>query len=320
MRVAVMGAGGLGGVIGAFLARAGEDVAFVARGAHLEAIRERGLTVESPVAGTFTVPALATDDPAGVGAVDLVVFGVKSYGLEEAAGQMRPLLGPDTVVLPVQNGIDAAERIGRLVGMNKVLAGTSYVGGTIVAPGVIRHNKLFNKLIFGEPDGGSSARTDVLRATLERAGFIAEVPTDIRVALWEKFCLLTATGGVTAMTRLSFGPIFACPETRDLFRGAIAEAHAVGQTYGVPLAHDFVDRSMEQLAGLPPETRGSMGRDLEAGKRLEIESLNGTVARLGRELGVPTPLNFAVYAALKPYADGTPSGSFAREPALAGRA
>ena len=320
MRVAVMGAGGLGGVIGAFLARAGEDVAFVARGAHLEAIRERGLTVESPVVGTFTVPARATDDPAEIGPVDLVVFGVKSYDLESSAEQMRPRIGADTIVLPVQNGIDAAERIGRVVGPEHVLAGTSYVGGNVEAPGVIGHRKLYNKLVFGETAGGTSQRTEALRTTLERAGFIAEIPEDIRVALWEKFCLLTATGGVTAMTRLSFGPIFACPETRALFRGAIAEAHAVGQASGVGLADDFVDRSMEQLGTLPPETRGSMVRDLAAGKRLEIESLNGTVARLGRELGVPTPLNFAVYAALKPYADGTPSGAFAQDVALVGRA
>jgi 2-dehydropantoate 2-reductase len=306
MRIAVMGPGGLGGVIGGLLARAGEDVTFVARGAHLEAIKRRGLTVKSPVVGEFTVRAPATDDPARVGPVELIVFGVKLYDLEAAAERMRPMVGPDTVVLPIQNGIDAAERIGRIVGIDAVIGGTALVGGHVESPGVVVHTVLANTLTFGELDGGASDRTARIRAVLERAGFSAQAHPDVRVPIWEKFVMLAGTSGVMAVTRLSAGPIRSCPETRALFRGVVEEAVAVGRARGVAIAPDCLDRLMALLDQVPPTAQSSMLVDVLNGRRLELESLAGTIVRLGRELGVPTPLNFAVYAALKPYVDGAP--------------
>jgi 2-dehydropantoate 2-reductase len=307
VRIAVMGTGGLGGTIGGLLARAGEDVAFIARGAHLDAIRSRGLTVKSPLVGDFTVQAMATDDPAEVGPVDLIVFGVKLYDLEVAAERMRPMVGPDTVILPIQNGIDAAERIGRIVGPDSVVGGTASVGGRIEAPGVVVHAVIANTLYVGELAGGTSPRTERIRAALERAGFRAQAHPDIRVPIWEKFVMLAGTGGVMAMTRLPAGLIRACPETRELFRGALAEAAAVGRASGVRIPPDCVDRHMAAIDQVPPAVQGSMLTDLLNGRRLELESLTGTVVRLGRDRGVPTPLNFAVYAALKPYVDGAPA-------------
>ena len=307
MRIAVMGAGGLGSVIGGLLARAGEDVTLVARGAHLEAIRSSGLTVKSPTAGTFSMQVPATDDPAEVGPVDLIVFGVKLYDLETAAEKMRPMIGPDTVVLPIQNGIDAAERIGRIVGSDAVIGGTATVGGRIEEPGIVAHTVLANTIACGELPSGTSPRTERVRAVLERAGFSAEAHPDVLVPIWEKFVALAATGGVMSLTRLTAGPIRGCPETRALFLGAMEEAAAAGRAQGVRIADDLVDHHMALVDRAPPGARSSMAADLLNGRRLELESLNGTIVRLGRDLGVPTPLNFAIYAALKPYVDGAPS-------------
>ena len=307
MRIAIMGAGGLGGAIGGKLARAGEDVSFIARGAHLEAIRSRGLTIKSPGVDDFTIKVLATDNPAEVGPVDLIVFGVKLYDLERAADQMRPMIGPATVVLPIQNGIDAAERIGQVVGPGAVIGCTALLNGRIDAPGVIFHLALPNTLTFGEVDGGTSPRIERIRATLEQAGFRAEVPRDIRVPIWEKFVLQVGGGGVMAVTRLTAGPIRTCPETRDLLRGVFEETAAVGRASGVSIPSDCVDRHMALMDQVPPTAQGSMLTDLLDGRRLELESLGGTVVRVGRDFRVPTPLNFAVYAALKPYVDGAPA-------------
>ena len=307
MRIAVMGAGGLGSVIGGLLARAGEDVTLVARGPHLEAIRNRGLTVKSPTAGTFSMQVPATDEPAEVGSVDLIVFGVKLYDLEAAAEKMRPLIGPDTVILPIQNGIDAAERIGRVVGPGPVIGGTATVGGRIEEPGVVAHTVLANTMFCGELPSGTSPRTERVRAVLERAGFSAEAHPDIHVPIWEKFVTLAATAGVMALTRLTVGPIRGCPDTRALFVGAMEEAAAVGRAHGVRIADDLVEQQMVLVDRAPPGARSSMAADLLNGRRLELESLNGVIVRLGRELDVPTPLNFAIYAALKPYVDGVPS-------------
>jgi 2-dehydropantoate 2-reductase len=305
MRIAVMGSGGVGGYVGGLLAQAGEEVTFIARGAHLEALRTDGLTVQSRVTGDFRLAISATADPSTVGEVDLIVFCVKTYDLDAAAAQIQPLIGPHTMILPLQNGIDSAERIARIVGPERVLGGVTYVVSTRAAPGVIAHHGL-NKIIFGEIGGGTSQRTEQLRDMLRRTMLIGELHPDVRVPLWEKFILLAATGGVMAMTRLAMGPIRACPETTALFRGAIQEAEAVGRALGIPLPKDCVDRHWALASGLDPTVRGSMSHDLMAARRLELEALNGTVVRLGQQLGISTPLNFAVYAALKPYADGAP--------------
>ncbi len=305
MRIAIMGSGGVGGYFGGLLAQAGEEVTFVARGDHLEALRTHGLTIRSRLTGDFTRAVSATDTPGTIGEVDLVLFCVKTYDLDAAAAQLLPLIGPHTMVLPLQNGIDSPERLVRILGPNSVLGGVAYVISTCVAPGVIAHYGL-NRIIFGERNGGTSKRTEQLRDMFSRTAITGELHPDIRVPLWEKFILLAASGGVMAMTRLTTGQILACPETSALFRGAIEEAAAVGRALGVPLPKDCVDQHWALMSGLDPSTRGSMSHDVMAGRRLELESLNGTVVRLGRQAGVATPLNFAVYAALKPYIEGAP--------------
>jgi 2-dehydropantoate 2-reductase len=305
MRIAVMGSGGVGGYFGGLLAQAGEEVTFIARGVHLEALRTHGLTVESRITGDFTCAISATDDPGTVGKVDLVLFCVKTYDLDTAAAQISPLIGPHTMVLPLQNGIDSAERLARIIGPEGVLGGVAYVISTRVAPGVIVHHGL-NKIIFGELDGRTSQRAEQLRDMFCRTAITGELHPDIRVPLWEKFILLAATGGVMAMTRLSIGQIRVCPETSALFRGVIEEAAAVGQALGIPLPEDCVDQQWALVSDVDPSARGSMSHDVMAGHRLELEALNGTVVRLGRQVGISTPLNFAVYAALKPYVEGAP--------------
>ena len=306
MRVTVMGSGGTGGYFGGLLARAGEDVTFVARGAHLEAMRKSGLTVRSRLVGDFSVKARATDDPAESGPADLVLFCVKAYDTESAAERLRAAVGPDTVILPVQNGIDSAERIGRIVGDAHVIGGLAGVSSVVAAPGVIEHRAGPDLIQLGELDGRASARTERIAEVLRQAGLKAQVRLDIRVGLWEKFVLICGLSGLTALTRLPLGAVLACPETRTLFRQAMEETQAVGQATGVPVPSDHAGKMMKFFEGSDPAIRGSLYYDLAAGRRLEIETLNGTVVRLGQERGVPPPANFALYAALKPYAAGAP--------------
>ncbi len=307
MRVTVMGSGGTGGYFGGLLARAGEDVTFVARGAHLEAIRKAGLAVRSRLVGDFTVSARTTDDPAEAGPADLVLFCVKAYDTETAAERLRPAVRPATVILPVQNGIDSAERIGRVVGPGHVIGGLAGVSSVIAAPGVIEHRAGPDVIQLGELGGGLSARTERIADALRRAGLKTQVRPDIRVALWEKFVLICGLSGLTALTRLPIGAVLACAETRALYRQTMEETHAVGRAEGVALPDGVVEQTVKRFEGGDPAIRGSLYYDLAAGRRLEIETLNGTVVRLGRERGVPTPANLAIYAALKPYAGGAPA-------------
>jgi 2-dehydropantoate 2-reductase len=307
MRVTVMGSGGTGGYFGGLLARAGEDVTFIARGAHLAAIRARGLTVRSRLVGDFTVPARATDDPAESGRADLVLFCVKAYDTESAAERLGPAVGPDTVILPVQNGIDSAERIGRVVGSERVIGGLAGVSSVVEAPGVIEHRAGPDVIQLGELDGPPSARAERIAEALRRAGVKAQVRPDMRVALWEKFVLICGLSGLTALTRLPLGDILACPETRALLQQAMEETESVGRAVGVAVPAGHAGRMMKFFEGSDPAIRGSLYYDLAAGRRLEIDTLHGTVVRLGRERGVPTPASFAVYAALKPYAEGAPA-------------
>ena len=308
MRVTVMGTGGTGGYFGGLLARAGEDVTFVARGAHLEAIRAKGLTVRSRLVGNFTVAARATDDPDDAGPADLILFCVKAYDTERAAERLGSAVGPETVILPVQNGIDSAERIGRVVGRDRVIGGLAGVSSVIAAPGVIEHRAGPDLIQLGEMDGRPSARTSRIADTLGRAGMKTQVRNDIRVALWEKFVFICGLSGLTALTRLPIGAVLACPETRTLLRQVMEETASVGRGEVPALAAGIVENRLKLLSDADPAIRGSLYYDLAAGRRLEIETLNGTVVRLGRERGVPTPANFVVYASLKPYAEGPPGG------------
>jgi 2-dehydropantoate 2-reductase len=306
MRAVVVGAGGTGGYFGGLLARAGHDVTFIARGAHLDALRTRGLTVESRLAGTFTLPVRATDDPGELGPVDLILFCVKTYDTDAAAESIRPLIGPETMLLSLQNGVDNEERIARAAGRSSGIGAAAYVVSAIKGPGVVAQTAGPGRIVLGELDGGASARTELLRDVLQEAGIAVELHPDIRVVLWQKFLFICAFSGVTALTRLPIGTVLADPATHDLFRGASEEVEAVARADGVGLPDDCVERALETAAAVEPWGRGSLYGDLAGGRRLELESLNGEVVRRGREHGIETPLNFAIYAALRPYADGEP--------------
>jgi 2-dehydropantoate 2-reductase len=307
MRIVVVGAGGTGGYFGGLLARAGQDLTFIARGAHLEALRTRGLTVESKLAGTFTVPVQATDDPREVGPADLILFTVKTYDTEVAARSIRLLIRPETMIMSVQNGIGNEERIAQAVGHDSGIGAVAYVVSAIKAPGVIAQTAGPGKIVFGELGGGTSPRTEQLHDVLQRAGIAVELHPDIWVVLWQKFLFICAFSGVTAVTRLPIGTILADPITHDLFRGTSEEVEAVARAGGINLPADSVEQAMATAASVEPWGRGSLYHDLAGGQRLELESLNGEVVRRGREHGVSTPLNFAIYAALRPYVDGTPA-------------
>jgi 2-dehydropantoate 2-reductase len=304
MHIVVIGAGGTGGYFGGLLARAGEDVTFLARGTQLEALRTHGLTVKSRLAGTFSLPVHATSDPQEIGPVDLVLFCVKTYDTRAASEGLRLFIGPETVVLPIQNGIDAAEQLSREVGVQHLIGGVAYVTSQIESPGVIAQTAGSGSIELGELAGGQSERTQRLRQMLRHAGISAELPHDIRVTLWEKFLFICAFSGVTALTRLPLGQVFAYQETSDLLKAVMKEGEALGRACGIALPIDIVERNYATLKALEPWAKGSMAFDLLAGRRLEIEALNGTMVRLGREQSMSLPFNYAIYAALKPYTNG----------------
>lgn len=307
MRIAVFGAGAVGGYFGARLAAAGEDVHFVARGAHLDAIRKTGLRIESPNGNLTLHPAQATDDPASIGPVDYVMFAVKLFDTERVAQACRPLVGPDTTVLALQNGVESEEILGRVLGPEHVMGGTVYIAAVIAEPGLVRQTGAFARMIFGELDGTMSPRGDAYEAACKKAGIDAVFSHEVLTEIWMKFIVLAALSGVTTATRLPVGILRADPDTRMLLRNAIAEAAAVGRAQGVFLPDDAVERQMATIDGWPREMVASMLHDLNAGKRMELDHLSGAVARLGRQRGVPTPVHDTLYAALKPYKDGRPT-------------
>jgi 2-dehydropantoate 2-reductase len=306
MRVAIVGSGGTGGYFGGLLARAGEEVTFIARGAHLEALRLRGLTVKSRLAGEFTLPVRATDTPNEVGPVDLILFCVKTYDTDTAAQSIDPLIGAETMLLSLQNGVDNAERIAQIAGHNSGLGAVAYVVSAIEAPGVIAQTAGPGRIILGELAGGTSARVERLHSVLQRAEIAAEVHPDVRIAIWQKFLFICAFSGVTALTRVPIGSILADSVTHDLFRGTLEEAEAVARASGIELPEDSVEQALATAEAVEPWGRGSIYHDLANGLRLELEALNGEVVRRGDQHDIQTPLNFAIYAALKPYINGEP--------------
>jgi 2-dehydropantoate 2-reductase len=306
MRIAVIGAGGVGGAFGAALAKAGGEVIFLARGAHLEALRTRGLSVLGPRGDVHLNPVQATDQPSGIGPVDFVLFCVKLWDVESAGAAIRPLVGTDTAVIPLQNGIDASERLIPILGTAAVMGGVAQISATIAEPGVIRQTGTFMRLLFGELDGRPSRRGSAFHALCQSAQFESVNTHDIVVALWEKFVLLATNSSVVSLTRLPFGRLRNDPEVFALFEKAIAEVAAVGRARGVDLPADLEARAIETTRNLPPEMLPSMAVDLLRGNRLELPWLAGKVVALGRELGVPTPTFEVMYAALKPYANGAP--------------
>lgn len=320
-RIAIVGGGAIGGYIGAMLAHSGQDVTFVARGATLAALRASGITIRIDGTAAFSVPTAVTDDPGTIGPVDLLVVCVKTYDLEIASQQLRPLVGPETAILTVQNGIDAARRVGELLGAPDVLAAALFFSTTRTEPGVIEKTAgPGGRILLGNPAGDPTAGTASVAATLLGAGFDVQLPPDIRVALWQKFLAITSRGTLSALTRLPGGALLACAETQQLMRGLIVEGAAVARASGVPLAEEIVTQTLATVQHFPPQVRSSQYYDLVAGRRLELDALNGTIVRLGHEYGVTTPLHFAVYAALKPFADGAPVTVAARlaQPAAIG--
>lgn len=307
MRIAVIGAGGIGGPYGASLAKAGAEVTFVARGAHLSAIRENGLRIEGDRGETHIRPARATEEIAGIGTVDVVLSCVKLWDVEAVAEQIRPIVGPQTAVIPLQNGVDAAERMIGILGHRPVMGGVAFVTGTIVAPGVVRQTGNYQQMTFGELDGPISERGRALRELCEAAGFEGVLSPDIMVPIWEKFVLLVPLSGLNALTRLPLGRWREDPDLVGLYEAALGETVAVGLAEGVRLPADIVDRTMALMRSMPPHHTTSMGNDLMRGNRLELPWFAGKVVDLGRRHGIPTPTNGFIYTALKPYVDGAPT-------------
>jgi 2-dehydropantoate 2-reductase len=304
MRVAVIGAGGVGGAFGAALAQAGADVTFVARGAHLAAMRDKGLRVEGGRGETVVSPARATDDPATIGPVDFVLFCVKLWDVENAGAAIKPLIGPTTAVIPLQNGVDAAERLIPILGAPAMMGGVAQISATIAEPGVIRQVGTFMRLIFGELEGGKSARGEAFLALCQKAGFDATHSDQIMTELWMKFILLATNAALTAATRTPLGVLRDDPDIAPLFARASAEVAAVGRARGVALPEDAVERVVGFTRTSPPTMMASMAHDLIRGNRIELPWLSGKVVALGRELGVPTPVHEVLYAVLKPFVNG----------------
>ena len=304
MRIAVMGAGGVGGYFGARLAHAGHDVAFVARGRHLLAMKERGLSVTSALGDLRLARPVVTDDPATLGWFDVVLFAVKLWDTESAAAAIKPLLAAGGVVIPFQNGVESIERIGAIVGEAQVMGGVAYIAAKIAEPGVIAHTGTMARLRFGAVVSAQQPAAEALLDACRGAAIDAEIVADIRQALWMKFVFLSALSGMTAATRQPIGAIRADPDMRGTFEAAMREAWSVGRARGIALPDDFIAGQMAFADGLPAEMKASMLHDLDAGNRLEAPWLSGAVARMAKDAGGSAPVNATLYAAVKPYCMG----------------
>ncbi|MCH8112387.1 MAG: 2-dehydropantoate 2-reductase [Proteobacteria bacterium] len=306
MKIAVMGAGGVGGYFGARLAASGQDVHFIARGPHLAAIRANGLRVKSDTGDVIIKPAQATDDPAGIGPADIVLFAVKLYDTDSAGRMLAPLIGPETGVVDLQNGVDAEDELAAIVGREHVVGGVAYISARIEEPGVILHVGKGAKLAFGELDGQRSSRVDALATACAAAGITHDVSENIETMIWSKLAMLASMSAISCLTRLPVDQALNVPETAELFRAAMKEVADVAAAKGVTLPDDA-------LAGFTAVTRGgssirpSMLVDLERGKPLELDHLSGAVVRAGAELGVATPFHSMALALLKPFVKGGPA-------------
>jgi 2-dehydropantoate 2-reductase len=300
MRIAIFGTGGAGGYFGARLARAGVDVAFLARGEHLRAILRHGLRVDTP-GGSFTVrPARATDDPARVGHVDVILVGVKTWQVPEAASAMRPMIGPETFAVPLQNGVEAPAQLAAALGAKHATGGLCAMFSFVEGPGRIRCLGGTHFFRFGELDNRPSERTERLRQVFVRAGVAAEIPADIQAALWEKFLLIVPFGGLGAVTRAPVGVLRSLSDTREMLERGMHEIHAVARACRVFLPDDIVEKTMAFVDTLDPGGTTSLQRDVVSGKPSELEAWNGAVVRFGRKAGVATPLHAFIYQCLRP--------------------
>jgi 2-dehydropantoate 2-reductase len=299
-----MGAGGVGAYFGAKLAAAGNDVTFIARGAHLAALKTRGLSVLSDL-GDVTLPTVsATDDPRDVGVVDFVFIAVKLWDTESAARSILPMLGPKSAVVSFQNGVQKDDVLRSVASQEAVIGGVCYISASIAEPGVIRHAGTMQKLVFGEFGGAPSERTKALYEACKTAGIDAEISDDIERATWEKYVFLVGLSACTAATRQPIGVIRANALTRELFLDTMREVVTVGRARDVELDEEYAEKRLPFIDGLAPGMRASMAVDLERGNRLELPWLSGGVVTLGEQCGVPTPVNTIITAVLSPYVDG----------------
>lgn len=304
MKIAVIGTGGVGGYFGGRLAESGNDVWFLARGRHLDSMRRCGLKVKSRLDDMLIKPVQATDKSAEIGPVDLILIAVKLWDTDAAIEAAKPLLGPDTAIVSLQNGIEATERLVAAFGKARVLGGTCQIAAVISGPGIILHTGTMARMTIGELDGSMSKRLEAIAEACKKAKIDFVATQEIDKAIWQKFVFLSSFSGVTTLTRLPKGPIMAEAETRTMLHAAIAETIAVARARGVKLDDDLADKLMKFAEGLPDDMKSSMLGDLDRGARLELPWLSGTVAKLGASLGVPTPVHTAIFQALKPYAEG----------------
>jgi len=304
MRIVIVGTGGVGGYFGARLAHGGADVSFVARGRQLQALREGGLRIESPLGNLHLPRVRATDDPSGLGIADLVLFGVKLWDTEVAATQIRPLIGPHTAVVSLQNSVVKDDILRGVLGDVAVVGGACYIAATIAEPGLIRHTGTMQKIAVGEFDGRTSERLQRFAQACQAAGIAHEISPNIRQTIWEKFVFLVGLSGVTSAARVTIGPIRSQPRTRAFLRDVMLEVAAVARAEGVPIAADFVDLRIAFADTLPESMTSSMHHDLERGNRLELPWLAGDVVARGQRLGVATPCNRAINDLLAVHAQG----------------
>jgi 2-dehydropantoate 2-reductase len=303
-----MGTGALGGYFGGRLAQAGADVSFIARGANLEALKRDGLKIESPRGDAHLPDIRASADPADIGPVDLVLFMVKLYDTEEAGRATAPLLGPNTTVLTLQNGVNAAQRLSDILGAEPILDGIAYIPADLRAPGIVRHNGEVARLVFGEAVGQTSPRCQAIRDAFQAAGVDVEIAPDINATLWQKFIMLSALSAITALTRLPIGAILADKQAAKLFRSAIEESVAVARAECPTLPDDAAEAALKLVATFPYGVRASMAEDLNRGKRLELMDLSGEITRRATAHAIPTPTHQVAVQALHPFVDGAPEG------------
>jgi 2-dehydropantoate 2-reductase len=299
----MMGSGGVGGYFGGRLAAGGFDVSFIARGRHLEAIRERGLRIDSrDLGGALIKPASVTERPGDIGVVDYVIVGVKLWDTKAAATLILPLLGPETTVLSLQNGVECDDILAEIVGPERLIGGVAFIASSVGEPGVIEHIGTMQRVVIGERAGGSSARVERLCEAMRQAGITAEISDDIEKTIWEKFVFLVGLSATTTLMRTTLGPIREDPDSREFLHGVMRETVAVARARGIALPADYAEQRLRFADTLPHDMTSSMHHDLDKGNPLEVGWLSGAVARFGAELAISTPVNSTVFAALKPHA------------------
>jgi 2-dehydropantoate 2-reductase len=300
MKIVVMGTGGMGGYYGGLLSRQGNDVTFIARGEHLEAIQKSGLQVKSPHGDFHVSPANATEDAASVGTAELILFCTKTYNTDEAVQKVKPIVGKDTTVLSLQNGIDAPERIGKAIGMEHMLAGATWISSAVEAPGTIKQVSEFRRVVMGELNGQMTPRLQAIYEAFTQTGITAEQSENILKVLWTKFVFICAASSFGSLTRLPIGEYRAVPETRSVIEALLREVEALAQRQGIGLDADIVEKTLAFIDHNGPKIKPSMQLDVEAGRRTELDAIIGVVGRKGREVGLQTPVADMLYGLLLP--------------------